>query len=139
MSRTGILITPTLDEVSKAALSIDLPAIEAKKFFYHYESNGWKVGKVPMKSLMGALQGWKIRWEERGGGNGSGTGPVPNSAADRTIKSKELERVYQELRDATFEVGQDALGRKHYRPGQWEKIQRLKTLRDKLRRELGLC
>lgn len=135
-----MLITPTLEEVSKAALSIDLPAIEAKKFFYHYESNGWKVGKVPMKSLMGALQGWKIRWEERGGGNGngSGTGPIPNSAADRTIKSKELERVIQELREAASEVGTDALGTKHYRPGQWEKIQRLKTQRDKLRRELGL-
>ena len=35
--------------------------MEAKKFWYYYESNGWKVGKNPMKSWKMALSGWLLR------------------------------------------------------------------------------
>ena len=33
----------------------------AKKFFCHYESNGWKVGKNSMKSWRAAADQWKAR------------------------------------------------------------------------------
>lgn len=59
------MIPPTLQECEFLAEKIGLPKIEAQKFFYHYESNGWKVGKVPLVSLRGAMSGWKIRWEEK--------------------------------------------------------------------------
>ena len=45
---------------------IGLPRGEAMKFFFHFESNGWKVGgKTPMKSVSAAMSNWKIRYEER--------------------------------------------------------------------------
>lgn len=33
----------------------------SKKFFCHYESNGWKVGKNSMKSWRAAADQWKAR------------------------------------------------------------------------------
>jgi len=33
----------------------------AKKFFCHYESNGWKVGKNSMKSWKAAADQWRAR------------------------------------------------------------------------------
>ena len=33
----------------------------AKKFYCHYESNGWKVGKNSMKSWRAACDQWKAR------------------------------------------------------------------------------
>lgn len=62
---TPLLIKPTIQEIRLAATKIGLPETEADKFFYHYESNGWKVGRVKMASLNGALAGWKIRWQEK--------------------------------------------------------------------------
>lgn len=59
------MLTPSLEEVKFAAQKIGLPESEAEKFFYHYESNGWKVGKNRMVSLSAALAGWKCRWQER--------------------------------------------------------------------------
>ena len=36
----------------------------ARKFFDHYESNGWKVGKNPMKQWKNAINGWINRQPE---------------------------------------------------------------------------
>lgn len=47
------------------------PRTEADKFWNHYDSNGWKVGKNKMVSLAGAVGGWICRWRE----NGSNTKP----------------------------------------------------------------
>lgn len=60
---------PSIEEVMLAASKTGLPESEAEKFFYHYESNGWKVGKNPMKSWQSALGGWKVRWQQAGGTN----------------------------------------------------------------------
>ncbi len=56
---------PSLDQIKLLFAKSDLPGVEAEKFFNYYESNGWKVGKNPMKSLEGAIAGWKFRFEER--------------------------------------------------------------------------
>ena len=39
-------------------LGIDQGKIEAEKFFNYYESNGWKVGKNPMKNWKAAANNW---------------------------------------------------------------------------------
>lgn len=65
---------PTLDEVKLIAAKIGLPVAEAEKFHAYYESNGWKVGKNPMKSLNGALSGWKMRYEDNQRHNKTGGG-----------------------------------------------------------------
>lgn len=60
-------IRPTLEEVRLIGAKAGLPDFECQKLFNYYESVGWKVGKQPMKSLPGAVAGWKLRWEERSG------------------------------------------------------------------------
>jgi hypothetical protein len=62
---------PTLEEVKLLAAKSGLPVTEAEKFWGHYESNGWMVGRVPMKSVGAALANWRLNWGERryeGGG-----------------------------------------------------------------------
>jgi hypothetical protein len=39
-------------------ISLDLAKIEAEKFVNYYESNGWKVGKNPMKNWRAAANNW---------------------------------------------------------------------------------
>ena len=39
---------------------------EPQKFIDYYTSNGWKVGKNPMKSWKGAIGGWLARGNENG-------------------------------------------------------------------------
>lgn len=50
---------PSLDEVKLQAAKIGLSQDESEKFFNYYESNGWRVGKNPMKSWTHALANWK--------------------------------------------------------------------------------
>ena len=42
------------------------PVLEAQKFLSHYESNGWKVGRNPMKSWKHAVTNWITRGNENG-------------------------------------------------------------------------
>lgn len=62
---------PTLEEVKLVAAKAGLPELEAVKLFNHYESNGWKVGRNPMKSLPHAVANWRDNWKEGTYGNGS--------------------------------------------------------------------
>lgn len=50
---------PTLEEVKAQAKEIGLSESEAQKFLNYYESNGWRVGRNPMKSWPHALKNWK--------------------------------------------------------------------------------
>ena len=56
---------PSLEEVKLQCAKVGLPAIEAEAFWNYYESNGWKVGKNPMKSWPSALANWSKNWRER--------------------------------------------------------------------------
>lgn len=86
MSRkTPLLLPPTLEEILAVAKEIDLPEREAKKFFFFYDSKGWKVGKERMVSFKSALQGWKLTFEERGGGMINGK-PVQRDWIERELK-----------------------------------------------------
>lgn len=67
-------VPPTLEELTstfkeklreKKVLGVDTIAErEANKFFNHYESNGWKVGKNKMKSWPHAVGGWLARMSQ---------------------------------------------------------------------------
>jgi uncharacterized protein YdaU (DUF1376 family) len=71
--------SPTsLDEVKAEAAKIGLPAIEAEKFFGHYQSNGWRVGRNPMRSWRAALNNWKLRSYDNN--RTSGSKPNPRNA-----------------------------------------------------------
>lgn len=65
---------PTLEQLNTEAALIGLSTIEVDKFWNYYESNGWKVGKNPMKSWPAALRNWWSRVRELPGLNGSKSG-----------------------------------------------------------------
>jgi len=48
---------PSLTEIIAYLDNVEL----AKKFYCHYESNGWKVGKNSMKSWRAAADQWRAR------------------------------------------------------------------------------
>lgn len=131
------------------AINRGMPEAEGRKFFYHYESNGWKVGKLPMKSVAGAIGGWHERWLERGAspptnkfqggfsnglavGNGNGGGPL--SGADKVIKSDEYRRVLERMKVIvnSYDSNNDL------RPADRAEMRNLKKRRDELRKELGI-
>jgi hypothetical protein len=51
---------PSIEAIKLQAAKIGLSDLEAEKFFNYYESNGWRVGKNPMKSWPGAMANWKL-------------------------------------------------------------------------------
>lgn len=55
---------PTYNQVQLEAQKIGLPQDEAELFYAHFQSNGWKVGRVQMKSWTDALNVWRIRWKK---------------------------------------------------------------------------
>ena len=63
---------PSRDDAIKHALSCGLPASEGNRFFDYYESNGWRVGKNPMRNWRSAMSNWKKTWDERQKRNTSG-------------------------------------------------------------------
>ena len=58
---------PTVEELTAEAIKIGLPLPEVDKFLNYYESNGWKVGKNPMKSWPSTMKGWLSRIGEASG------------------------------------------------------------------------
>lgn len=66
-------IKPTEAELDLEGAKCGLPPSELQKFRDFYESNGWRVGRNPMKSWRAALRNWKRNWEAwraRGGSKG---------------------------------------------------------------------
>jgi len=60
-------VKPTMDALLKYFYEINMPnaKLEAEKFYDHYEANGWRVGKNPMKSWQGAARNWKRNIESK--------------------------------------------------------------------------
>jgi len=61
------LAHPSLEEMVAFGRTIDLPKSESEGCFYYYESNGWKVGKNPMKSWQAAMRNWYRTYKQRNG------------------------------------------------------------------------
>ena len=61
----GKFIKPTIEEVKLRFSEMQVPMAEAEKFHNYYESNGWRVGKNPMKNWHGAAANWKKNFEDR--------------------------------------------------------------------------
>lgn len=147
MARTEMLLTPSMAECVQMALAHDMPEAEGRKFFYHYESNGWKVGKLPMKSVAGAMGGWHERWLERGAspptnkfqggfsnGLAVGNGNGALSGADKIIKSDEYRRVLERMKV----IANSYDSHNEMRPADRAENMKLRKRRDELRKELGI-
>lgn len=75
---SGKFKKPTLEEVKLYFSKSGLPMSESEKFFNYYESNGWHVGKNPMKSWPASAANWKKNYEERRYENNPATRLKPN-------------------------------------------------------------
>ena len=62
---------PTLEEV-KQEESEKLYSVDPEAFFFHYEGNGWMVGKNKMKNWRMALASWNKRKGNKANSQGSG-------------------------------------------------------------------
>lgn len=68
--KTSRFIKPTVEQV-KAYCRERGNGIDAERFVDYYESNGWRVGKTPMKDWQAAVRTWERRdKDERGAGQG---------------------------------------------------------------------
>ena len=65
--RAKKFVKPTIQEITDYCRERN-NRVDAQKFFNYYESNGWKVGKNPMKDWKAAVRTW-----ERNGYSGSTT------------------------------------------------------------------
>jgi hypothetical protein len=65
--REGKFSKPSLEDLRARFTELGVPVSEAERFLAHYESNGWKVGKNPMKSWKAACVTWKVNYMERNG------------------------------------------------------------------------
>lgn len=80
---------PTKAELDFEGVRIGLPELELLKFVGHYEANGWKVGKNPMKSWRAALQNWKINYDEQtysSGRRGNSSNPRRTISEERNSR-----------------------------------------------------
>lgn len=60
-------VKPTIDEVYAFMVEkeFQLAKKEAERFWNWFESNGWKVGKNPMRNWKGAVNTWIANWYDR--------------------------------------------------------------------------
>lgn len=56
---------PKREDINFEAAKHGLPDSEVDLFVAYYGSNGWRVGKNPMKSWRHALSGWTVRWRSK--------------------------------------------------------------------------
>lgn len=57
-------LQPTVEEIRDYCRTRG-NCVDAERFYDYYASNGWKVGKNPMKDWKAAVRTWERTWEER--------------------------------------------------------------------------
>jgi len=58
MKKSKKFIKPTIEEIKSYCLERK-NSVNPNKFYDYYESNGWKVGKNPMKDWKAAVRTWE--------------------------------------------------------------------------------
>lgn len=119
---------PSLEEIKLHFSKAGLPMAEAEKFYDYYTSNGWKVGKNPMRSWTSAAANWKKNYEEHR------THSNKSNGADTVVLGKEYDRVIQRMQTIKNTYGD------HQSWNETDKTEfaTLKTRRGELRATLGI-
>src|SRR6267378_8620941 len=91
--RSGITQYKEQDQMQKPTLEqIDFycrekhSSVDPIAFFLHYETNGWMVGKVPMKNWKAGIANWDRMQQTRNGGNQYAK-QLPETFAERDSRS----------------------------------------------------
>ncbi len=58
-----VFAKPDMPELELYASKIGLPITEALAFLDHYESNGWRVGRNPMRNWQATMRKWFHNWK----------------------------------------------------------------------------
>ncbi len=58
-------VKPTIEELKLAMVKAGCPEAQADRFWGHYEANGWRVGKNPMKSWPHAVGNWASNYRSQ--------------------------------------------------------------------------
>lgn len=82
-------VKPTLEEVAAYCMS-RRNHVNPQKFIDHYESNGWKVGRNPMRNWQASVRTWEQ--SEKSGGNHAAHQHTDNSAPARVRRANERQR-----------------------------------------------
>ena len=77
-------VKPTLEEI-KAYCQSRQNGVDAERFYDYYESNGWRVGKSPMKDWKAAVRTWERSEWNKGGERYGQSGSIPAACYDGTI------------------------------------------------------
>lgn len=90
-------IKPSMEAMRLQGQKIGLPDSESEACFHFYESNGWRVGRNPMKSWPSAMQNWKKNYDQRrfstAGSGGGSSRPRPLTGAEqRQVGIPEIKR-----------------------------------------------
>ena len=74
LESTGTYKRPTREAFQLHAEKIGLPPDQEEWAWNYYESNGWKVGRNPMRNWQAALINWRKNWQAKGTGVGTTNG-----------------------------------------------------------------
>ena len=83
---------PSADELKLHAAKIGLSDREVVKFWNYYESNGWRVGRNPMRSWQSAMVNWRSHANDYGTNNGK-----PQPMPVKGIMEKETDKMRREI------------------------------------------
>lgn len=64
--RSKRFVPPTAEEAVLHGEKLGLPRTEVENFLAFYESNGWMVGRNPMKCWTAAMVRWRYVWQSKG-------------------------------------------------------------------------
>jgi len=53
-----IFVKPTHEQIKEYAISINFAELDPERFYDHYQSKGWKIGKEPMKDWEACIRTW---------------------------------------------------------------------------------
>ena len=118
---------PTLEELKLHFSKCGGPEDEADKMFSFYSSNGWKVGKNPMKSWQHAAGNWITNWRAK-----QGVGTISPSVL-RMQRLGELKKAEDQLQALRMSYA----GHQTWETDDKEKARKLKELITKIKTETG--
>lgn len=82
-------VKPTVEEIRQYCLERN-NGIDPETFYHHYESNGWRIGKTPMKSWKSAIITWERKRQEE-----LERKKDVDSPSDHTPKSYDLDEFFE--------------------------------------------
>lgn len=86
--KAGSNVPPSAEEVAVYFAGKSTKA-EGRKFFLHYEANGWKVGPNKMKNWMAAASMWIARGSSFTNGNGTAVDMPPPQESEDLRRARE--------------------------------------------------